>query len=75
LESFPLYKDLIWTGGDDYELLFTASVHAADHIRELARTLGLPLTRIGRMTKEQAIVICDKSGANLLGGEQGFRHF
>ncbi|PCI50495.1 MAG: thiamine-phosphate kinase [Alphaproteobacteria bacterium] len=75
LESFPLYKDLIWTGGDDYELLFTAPAHMADDIKELAKKLDLPLTRIGRMTQEAFIVIQDKNGSNLLHGEQGFRHF
>ena len=75
LESFPLYKDLIWSGGDDYELLFTAPKHMAEEIQNLAQELSLPLTRIGHMTKETAVVIQDKSGKNLLGHDQGFRHF
>lgn len=75
LESFPLYKDLIWAGGDDYELLFTAPEDVADEIRKLANSLDLPLTRIGRMTKEKKIVILDKDGVNLMGDAQGFRHF
>lgn len=38
------------TGGDDYELLFAASEDRAEDIRELAASLGLALTQIGRMT-------------------------
>lgn len=75
LESFPLYKELIWSGGDDYELLFTAPSHAAGDIKKLAKSLDLPLTRVGCMTKNQAIVIMDKNGENLLGDKRGFRHF
>lgn len=75
LESFPLYKYLIWSGGDDYELLFTAPPHMADDINKLAQELSLPLTRIGCMTKVTALLIQDKSGTNLLGDDQGFRHF
>ncbi|MBL4801460.1 MAG: thiamine-phosphate kinase [Emcibacter sp.] len=75
LESFPLYKKLIWNGGDDYELLFTAPAHVADDIRKISKSLGLDLTKIGRMTKEKAIVIQASNGDNLLQGEQGYRHF
>lgn len=75
LESFPLYKELLWTGGDDYELLFTAPGQAAGSIKKLANYLDLPLTRIGSMTSETAILIRDKNGVNLLGDEQGYRHF
>lgn len=35
------------TGGDDYELLFTAPADAAAQIQALSHTLGLPLQRIG----------------------------
>src|SRR5580704_4245033 len=35
------------TGGDDYELLFTASPEASSEIVGLSRSLGLPITEIG----------------------------
>lgn len=35
------------TGGDDYELLFTAPADAEAQIQALSHTLGLPLQRIG----------------------------
>src|SRR5205823_9374726 len=35
------------TAGDDYELLFTAPLNAADQIRRLSQELGLPITAIG----------------------------
>lgn len=75
LERFPSYKSLIWNGGDDYELLFTAPCHRAKEIDKLSQDLGLALTRIGRMTQERDIVIQDQDGQNLWRDEQGYRHF
>lgn len=75
LESFPAYKDLIWAGGDDYELLFTAAGQAREDIKNLADQVDLPLTRIGYMTAEKAITLKDKNGKNLMEKNQGFRHF
>lgn len=75
LESFPAYNDLIWNGGDDYELLFTASDHRADEIKDISASLNLSLTRIGHMTDKPEIVIQDDKGKNLLQGQRGFRHF
>ena len=75
LERFGTYKSLIWTGGDVYELLFTAPGHEADAIRKLSKDLELPITKIGTMTKQQSIAILSKSGINLIQNDQGFRHF
>ncbi len=36
-------------GGDDYELLFTAPPHNQDRIQQLAKHIGTPTTRIGRV--------------------------
>jgi len=75
LASFPAYKSLIWTGGDDYELLFTAGRPERQNIARLMQEFGFPVTRIGHMTVQKAIMIADKDGINLLGNSQGFRHF
>jgi thiamine-monophosphate kinase len=51
----------VLTGGDDYEILFTASPAAVDQVCELSRMLGVPITAIGQMhsaeTKERPITI------------------
>lgn len=44
--------DLALQGGEDYELLFTASPANATAIAALSRRLGLPLTAIGRITRK-----------------------
>ena len=52
-------------GGDDYELCFTAPVAMRDAIATIARSLGLPLTRIGTITPRSALVVRDERGALL----------
>ena len=47
-------------GGEDYELLFTV---AAKREHELGSAFeGLRLTRIGQITKEKGMILCDASG-------------
>ncbi|MCL2590212.1 MAG: thiamine-phosphate kinase [Betaproteobacteria bacterium] len=50
-------------GGDDYELLFSASPGARDLLAALARKLNLPFTRIGQFTEETSILLVDGSEA------------
>ena len=68
----------IWTaalaGGDDYELLFTVRPAHRGRLRAMRRALGsLPITRIGRVTKERRVSL------RASGGERevpvGFQHF
>jgi thiamine-monophosphate kinase len=63
-------------GGDDYELCFTAATSRRGRIEDLARTLELPLTRIGRMVEgSPGVRVLDASGATLSLGRRGFDHF
>ncbi len=51
---------LALTGGDDYELVFTAAPNNTAAIAQLGAQLGIPLTPIGRVTAagDQPQVIC-----------------
>jgi len=46
---------LMLTGGDDYELCFTASAGAREALARVAHETGLPLTRIGAVSSERGI--------------------
>lgn len=66
-------------GGDDYELLFTAPVTAADEVKALAGRVGLRITRIGRTIAargdaEAAVVVLDDAGRDLKPTTSGYRH-
>jgi thiamine-monophosphate kinase len=70
----------VLTGGDDYEILFTAPPAALDKVTELSRTLDLPITAIGRMEspsirRNTQITVLDESGEPLTLDRNGWTHF
>ncbi|MEY5029298.1 MAG: Thiamine-monophosphate kinase [Pseudomonadota bacterium] len=46
-------------GGDDYELVFTAPPSARDHIARAAQTSNTRVTRVGRITATEGLVLRD----------------
>jgi thiamine-monophosphate kinase len=62
------------TGGDDYELAFTAPVDRRLQIQALARALDLPLTRIGRTATGSGVVVLDEAGTPLTLDRHGWSH-
>lgn len=62
------------SGGEDYELLFTAKSRVINRIREVMST---PVTVIGEITKEHSgkVTLLDKQGKAIDWGERGWDHF
>jgi thiamine-monophosphate kinase len=74
-----LERDCVLSGGDDYELLFTAGAQQRREIEALARELRIPLTRIGAIRPNAAagaakLVVLDAAGQPLA-HRGGFDHF
>lgn len=67
--------ECVFTGGDDYELLFTARPEDAGKISALSKTLNLPLTRIGRTINGDSAVLVSESGEIMQLADAGWRHF
>ncbi|MBE8220904.1 MAG: thiamine-phosphate kinase [Alphaproteobacteria bacterium] len=72
------FDDMI-TGGDDYELAFTANPTHRTAIASLAKTLSLPLTRIGIVkekgaTGESLTLITAEGKPHPLPKKRGFSH-
>jgi thiamine-monophosphate kinase len=70
----------VLTGGDDYEILFTAPPEAIDKLAELSGTLDVPITAIGRMQppstgRQSQITVLDESGEPLILNRSGWTHF
>jgi len=63
------------TGGDDYELLFTAPAGSTKAINDLSSALGLPITTIGRVEAGAGVRLVDPEGQTVPVGEAGYRHF
>ena len=63
------------TGGDDYELCFTASEEKGPQIDSLAAELGLNISRIGRIEAETGLRVTEPDGGVWSSSEAGFDHF
>ncbi len=68
------------TGGDDYEILFTAPAVAAARVAELSRSSGVAISAIGRMVPPAAgdqasVVVLDDSGRPIPFASEGWTHF
>jgi thiamine-monophosphate kinase len=73
-----IIEDLL-TGGDDYELLFSAPVEAATAIGALAEELNLPLNSIGALEETAAggrsVRLVDGEGREIALDKTGYKHF
>ncbi|MFE0502162.1 thiamine-phosphate kinase [Lysobacter soli] len=63
------------TGGDDYELCFTASPDLRDEIERVALGTGTQVTRIGRIEAGEGVRAFDARGRLWQPGRAGYQHF
>jgi thiamine-monophosphate kinase len=73
--GLPGARDAALSGGDDYELLFTAPPDRRAALDALARRLDLPLTRIGAIRAEPGLQLLDETGRELAVCRAGWQHF
>ncbi len=63
------------TGGDDYELAFTAAADQREAIAAQAQATGTPLTRIGTVVVGERVRVLDADGQEWQPPRQGYQHF
>ncbi len=63
------------SGGDDYELCFTAAPESQNKISALARKLNLPLTRIGVIKFGKGLKVINEAGKRMKLSKLGYDHF
>ena len=63
------------TGGDDYELLFTAPPGARDAVATSARESQTAITRIGQIEAKRGLRLLDRQGQSLPNTYTSFDHF
>jgi thiamine-monophosphate kinase len=63
------------TGGDDYELAFTAAPEAAETIRAIGARLAVAVARIGWIEAGRGVRLVDAAGRELFVEATGYRHF
>lgn len=77
LRETPRLQALVVTGGDDYELLFTAPSEATAAVRDAAQAAGVAVSAIGRLEPGEAgeVRLQDATGATIPLRSQGWSHF
>jgi thiamine-monophosphate kinase len=63
------------TGGDDYELCFTAPAERGPQIARIANELGLAMTHIGSIEQTPGLRVRMPDGTAWSGSAKGFDHF
>ena len=63
------------SGGDDYEIVFTAPPGAADAIRQAGTETGLTVSRIGTMAAGRGVEVQRTDGTPLEIQDGGYHHF
>jgi len=66
---------MVLSGGDDYELCFTAPKQKHGEIVNLSKQLALPLSCIGRITGGSGLIVRAENGDPVNFKESGFDHF
>jgi thiamine-monophosphate kinase len=66
---------MVLSGGDDYELCFTAPKQKHREIVNLSKQLALPLSCIGRITGGSGLIVSAENGDPINFKETGFDHF
>jgi thiamine-monophosphate kinase len=75
LANAQLERDCVLSGGDDYELLFTAPPARRRELEALARELGVRLTRIGAIHPGEAVLAVRDADGKPIAHRGGFDHF
>ncbi|HXU94151.1 MAG TPA: thiamine-phosphate kinase [Gallionella sp.] len=68
-------QKLALCGGDDYELCFTVPAERRAEVKRIAETLGLPLTRIGKIVAGRGCIVHDAHGHPIDIEVEGYDHF
>lgn len=67
--------NLALTGGDDYELCFTAKPEVESKLKELAAVENIRLTKIGAIRDGAGVECLDTEGRSLEINQRGYSHF
>jgi thiamine-monophosphate kinase len=67
--------EYVLSGGDDYELIFTAPVAMREAVEAAAKTTDTKVTRIGRIEEELGLRLIDGNGQSVLNDFGSWDHF
>lgn len=70
----PALIEDVLTGGDDYELLFSAAPDSHAALQAAAVEAGTPVTQIGLISAGKGVTVMDAAGRGMRLARPGFRH-
>ncbi len=73
--SQPQVINCMLAGGDDYELCFTVPKEKRGKIDEISQETGIPLTRIGKISTGEGLVVFDSTEKPIMLETIGYDHF
>ncbi len=75
LRDSPVVRRAALSGGDDYELAFTAPVSCRARIDALFARTGVAVTRVGQVVAGAGVAVLDGERRRMALAEHGFDHF
>ncbi len=75
LQTEPGLWPKVWAGGDDYQIVFTASVKLREQLCRLAQQSATSVTRIGTISAGPGVQLLDQDGQTVQVTSGGFTHF
>jgi thiamine-monophosphate kinase len=71
----PSAAHAVLTGGDDYELAFTAARGSTDAVDAVAKAIGIKVTAIGHVTDGSDLFVVDRNNETIGFKSKGYNHF
>jgi thiamine-monophosphate kinase len=69
------FQQYVLTGGDDYELCFTASPNDEAYLHRLSKNLNLALSKVGKITSSPGLNVFDNNNQIIELSSAGYNHF
>jgi thiamine-monophosphate kinase len=74
-QPLAMQRQCVLSGGDDYELLFTAPPARRESVLAAAGRAGVAVTRCGEIVSGAGLRVLDAAGQELPAAWRGFDHF
>jgi thiamine-monophosphate kinase len=74
-QPMPIQNECVLSGGDDYELVFTAPADRRDAVAAAAAAAATGVTCVGRVEAGRGLRLVDGAGRPLADSPSSFDHF
>ncbi len=75
LANHPELRTRVWSGGDDYQIVFTASPEKRNDIEKIGNDAEVPISRIGKVETGSGVQLLDNAGEIVQVTSGGYTHF